>query len=228
MQSGGRTLQGRSTLRYVAPFALFMLLLGVLPSLSISTPFGVFLWLVILAPVCFICWPPGISVAPRRSTASIAIGVLVFVIWIGPDLLIPGYRNLPLFSNSLLGHVHSSLGESALRNPWILTGRSARAIFIVPIVEELFWRGWLMRWIINNDFEQVPLGAYAPSAFWITALLFASEHGSYWDVGLVTGVIYNLWMVRTKSLPDCMLTHGVTNGLLSAYVIAAGQWQYWQ
>ena len=85
-----------------------------------------------------------------------------------------------------------------------------------------------MRWLINNDFQKVPLGAYSPLAFSVTALLFASEHGPYWDVGLITGVIYNLWMIRTKSLPDCILMHAVTNGILSAYVIARGQWQYWQ
>lgn len=85
-----------------------------------------------------------------------------------------------------------------------------------------------MRWLINTDFRTVPLGTYSPFAFWMIAILFASEHGPYWDVGLVTGVIYNLWMIRSKSLADCILMHAVTNGLLSAYVIFASQWQYWQ
>ena len=85
-----------------------------------------------------------------------------------------------------------------------------------------------MRWLINTDFDKVPLGKYSPLAFWITALLFASEHGPYWDVGLITGVIYNLWMIRTRSLADCILMHAATNGILSAYVMATGQWQYWQ
>ena len=152
----------------------------------------------------------------------------MFVIWIGPELLVPSYRSLPLFSNSLLGHVHSSLPETALRSGWVLSWRTARAVVIVPIVEELFWRGWLMRWLINNDFERVPLGSYSPLAFWSSAALFASEHGPYWDVGLITGVVFNMWMIRTRSLADCVLMHAVTNGLLSAYVIAAGQWQYWQ
>ncbi len=47
------------------------------------------------------------------------------------------------------------------------------------------------------------------------AILFASEHGPYWDVGLITGVIYNWWMVRTKSVADCILMHAVTNAALS-------------
>jgi CAAX prenyl protease-like protein len=85
-----------------------------------------------------------------------------------------------------------------------------------------------MRWLINKDFWRVPLGMYTPFAFWLTAILFASEHGPYWDVGLVTGIIYNAWMIRTKSVADCVLMHAVTNALLSAYVMQTAQWQYWQ
>ena len=59
------------------------------------------------------------------------------------------------------------------------------------------------------------------------ALLFAAEHGPYWDVGLAAGVIFNLWMVRTKSLGDLILAHAVSNACLGAYVIAAGKWEYW-
>jgi uncharacterized protein len=54
------------------------------------------------------------------------------------------------------------------------TGLENRACAaIAPVVEELFWRAWLMRWLINSDFRKVPLGTYAPLAFWITAILFA-------------------------------------------------------
>ena len=85
-----------------------------------------------------------------------------------------------------------------------------------------------MRWIVNpHNFEKVPLGTFTRSSFWITALLFASEHGSVWDVGLLAGIFYNWWMIRTRNLWDCILAHSVTNGILAAYVIGGGQWQYW-
>ncbi len=101
---------------------------------------------------------------------------------------------------------------------------------IVPVVEELFWRGWLMRWLIDGGkFTRVPLRRlwHRSTSFWNVALLFASEHGTYWDVGLIAGVIFNFWMVRTKSLGDLILAHAVTNSCLSAYVVAAGKWEYW-
>ncbi|MEJ7606852.1 MAG: CAAX prenyl protease-related protein [Bryobacteraceae bacterium] len=97
----------------------------------------------------------------------------------------------------------------------------------MPIIEELFWRGWLMRWLIKPNFRMVPLGAFTASSLLITALLFASEHGPYWDVGLLAGLLYNWWMIRTRSLGDCVLSHAVTNACLSAYVIGTGNWQYW-
>jgi CAAX prenyl protease-like protein len=64
-------------------------------------------------------------------------------------------------------------------------------------------------------------------AFWVTAALFAAEHGPYWEVGLAAGIIYNWWMIRTRRLGDCILAHTVTNLALGLFVIRSGQWQYW-
>lgn len=214
--------------RYITPFVLFLLFLGVSPRLPLDPFWEAPLRVAALGTVCFVCWPREITLWPAEWLASSGIGVVVFLLWIAPDLLVPGYRSLPLFSNAIVGHVHSSLQAAALQSPWVLAWRTARAVLIVPAVEELFWRAWLMRWLINNDFRKVPLGTYAPLSFWLTAILFASEHGPYWDVGLLTGIIYNLWMIRSKSVADCILMHAVSNGLLSAYVVATGQWQYWQ
>ena len=100
-------------------------------------------------------------------------------------------------------------------------------LLLVPVLEELFWRGWLMRWLVDRDFEKIPLGTYVPQAFWIVAVLFASEHGSFWDVGLITGAVFNWWMVKRRNMWDCIIAHAVTNGVLAAYVIVGGHWEYW-
>ena len=170
---------------------------------------------------------PVIDLRVRHLGATLAIGILVFVVWIAPDLLIKGYRHFWLFDNAVVGKAATSLSATAITSWPVLALRMVRAVIIVPIVEELFWRAWLMRWLIDNDFENVPLGKYSAQAFWIVAVLFASEHGSYWDVGLAAGIIYNWWMVRTRSLGDLILAHAVTNGILGAYVIAFGKWEYW-
>jgi len=158
---------------------------------------------------------------------SFWVGVAVFAIWVAPDLLVPGWRSHWLFQNDITGSLKSSISEESLRDWFVLIVRSIRAIVIVPIVEELFWRGWLMRWLAGQDFQKVPLGTYEPRAFWITALLFAAEHGPYWEVGLLAGVVYNWLMVRTRSLTACILAHAVTNACLCLFVVATGRWEYW-
>ena len=158
---------------------------------------------------------------------AVLIGVLVFAVWIAPDLLFPAYRKHWLFENVITGSARTSLSLGARSHAGLLILRALRAALIVPVAEELFWRAWLMRWLISPDFRSVRLGAYTAKSFWMTALLFACEHGSYWEVGLAAGVIYNWWMVRTRSLGDLILAHAVTNACLSAYVIAAGKWEYW-
>ena len=211
---------------YVVPMAVFMLLLATGKHLGLGPleyPFRA----LILAAVLWIFSRRVIDLKAPHWIGSVLLGALVFVIWIAPDVLWPGYRESSIFQNALTGRVESSVPAEYRDLLGVRFWRSVRAVLLVPIIEELFWRGWLMRWLTNADFRSVPLGAATPTAFIVTALLFASEHGPYWDVGLLAGLAYNWWMVRTRSLGDCILAHGVTNGLLSGYVLANAQWQYW-
>ncbi|MCX7605590.1 MAG: CAAX prenyl protease-related protein [Bryobacteraceae bacterium] len=212
---------------YAAPFLYFLLCLAVLPKLGLPPRAELSLWLVSGFAVVFWLSRSVLDFRLRAPLASLAAGAAVFVLWIAPDLLVPGWRSHWMFSNALLGRPESSLSAAALSDPVALALRVARAVLLVPVVEELFWRGWLMRWLEREDFRQVPLGSYHARAFWITAALFALEHGSYWDVGFLAGAAYNAWMVRTKSLADLMLAHAVTNGCLSAYVLWSGRFEYW-
>jgi CAAX prenyl protease-like protein len=170
---------------------------------------------------------PVIDLRVRNIAASLLIGAAVFMVWVAPDILAPGYRHHWLFENVITGTARGTLTAGGRLDPLVLTLRAIRAVILVPIIEELFWRAWLMRWLIAPDFLKIPLGTYTAASFWLAAILFASEHGSYWDVGLAAGIAYNAWMVRVKSLGDLILTHAVTNACLSIYVIAAGKWEYW-
>lgn len=215
-------------LPYAGPFVLFLALLSVQKYL---TGIGIWqypLWIVLLTGSLWVWSRPVLSWRLVSPMASIGVGIAVFAIWIAPDYLFPGYRQSWLFQNSLFGTLQSSIPAEIREHPFVLFFRSLRAIVFVPILEELFWRGFLMRWLIHPRFTSIPLGAYDPKSFWVVAALFASEHGPYWDVGLLAGVAYNWWMIRTKSLADCILAHAVTNGVLCAFVIATQRWEYWQ
>ncbi len=216
----------RATVAYIAPFLAFVTLMTVERMIPVPPELLYPLRFVLIAALIGALSWPYLSFRPSAPVASIAVGIAVFLIWIGPDLLF-GYRHFWLFDNSLTGSAHSSLSPALKKNIPFLAMRTAGAALLVPVLEELFWRGWMMRWLIDKEFLKIPLGTYVPSAFWIVAILFASEHGPYWEVGLAAGVIYNWWVIRTKNLADCILAHAVTNAVLSIYVLFTDQWQYW-
>jgi CAAX prenyl protease-like protein len=215
-----------SAVAWAGPFVVFMVWLALDKYLPIANPGKEIVRdLVLLAAIL------GLSrrVLPTRAPhwlASIALGIGVCVLWIAPDALVPGWRAHWLFQNSITGHLKNSIAPSELTGLMMVL-RTARAALLVPVIEELFWRGWLPRWIQDPRIDRVPLGQYTTLAFWATALLFAAEHGPYWEVGLLCGIIYNWWMRRTRSLGDLIIVHAVTNLALSLYVIGTQRWEYW-
>jgi uncharacterized protein len=211
----------------VGPFAAFIAVMVIERAIPIPSGWLYPMRAVITLAALLLLSRPIIPWRPSQAIASVVLGVAVFAVWIGPDLLWPGFRTHWLFRNAILGAPDSTLPDELKGHTGFLTIRIFGSVGLVPIIEELFWRGWLMRWVIKPQFWKVPLGAYTPFSFWVTAVLFASEHGSYWDVGLLAGIIYNWWMLKTRNLADCILAHAVTNGCLAAYVLVWGQWQYW-
>ncbi|PYT29264.1 MAG: CAAX prenyl protease-related protein [Acidobacteria bacterium] len=216
-----------SALPYVAPFVVFIAFLAVdrFFPINIGAIYALRFAVVFAVLITVSRW-----VIPRNVVyplSSMLVGILVCAIWVAPDVLWPSYRQSWLFNNSLTGNPQSSLPAGVVTSIWFLLFRVLGSVVNVPLLEELFWRGWLMRWFIGKDFRKIPLGTYSPQSFWLVAMLFASEHGAYWDVGLLTGVVYNWWLVRTKSLGDCILCHAVTNACLAGWVLVRGQWQYW-
>lgn len=215
-------------LPYVAPFATFVAIMAIERATGLPDAWMYPLRALATLAVLLVFSRTALRSRPGRPLASAVLGAVVFVLWIGPDVCFgPGYRHFWLFQNSFTGAAASSIPGAMQTNPWFLILRTASCALLVPPVEELFWRGWAMRWLIAADFNKIPLGTYRAGAFWVVAVLFATEHGPYWEVGLATGVVYNWWIVRTRNLTDCMIAHAVTNGLLSVYILATHQFQYW-
>lgn len=213
---------------WVAPFAVFMALLALAPSLPFGQPWESLVRVgILIAVLVFVSGGVVRTLRVRHVVTSILLGLAVCAMWVAPDLLVPGWRTHWLFQNSITGTLKTSIPPAELANPLVVILRIARAALLVPIIEELFWRGWLPRWIVNNDWQKVPIGTYNTLAFVGTAVLFASEHGPYWEVGLLCGFIYNWWLWRTKSLGDVVLVHAVTNGALSAFVLVSGHYESW-
>lgn len=208
---------------YVLPFAVFLLFLTIRPFARVPQ------WAQ-FATECAILLTVSRSAlkqAPAKPVASLFIGLIVFFVWIAPDQLFSEWRSLPVFHNAVVGAAAATTSNSQRVDVVFLLFRVLNSVIAIPLLEELFWRGFLMRRLIDRDFQSVPLGAYRASAFWAVAVLFAAEHGPYWDVGLIAGIVYNAWMWRTRNLWDCVLAHATTNACLAWYVIHWHQWQYW-
>ena len=151
----------RATAAYIAPFLVFVGVMTIEKSLSLPRAYGYPLRFVLsLAAIVFLS-RGYVSFRPSAPLASIGIGVLVLIIWVAPDQLF-GYRHHWLFENSVTGKAASSLPAELQGNIAFLILRSISSFALVPVLEELFWRGWLMRWLIDRNFLKVPLGTYDP------------------------------------------------------------------
>jgi CAAX prenyl protease-like protein len=155
---------------------------------------------------------------PFVTLISILSGIVVFVFWIHMDF------------------PFATIGSPQGFNPDIFHGNAMRifmtatrlfgAALVVPVMEELFWRSFLIRYIVDQDFSKVPMGLFTWSSFLITAILFGLEHNLFL-AGIMAGIAYNLVLYFSRSISHCIVAHAVTNLALGIYVISSGKWYFW-
>jgi len=215
-------------LKHILPFGTFLVLTGLTPLI----PGGV-VWIYPLK-TCLVgflllwFWHAYPEIQVRRVLKPIPIlftliiGIGVFAIWILPDLL--GWH-YPRLGESSGFNPYEKLGSRRWAIVWI-GFRLLGAAVVVPVMEELFWRSFLLRYLIHPNFKQVSIGAFSWLSFGATVLLFGVEHNR-WLVGMVAGILYNLLLYRTKSVFVCILAHAITNLALGVYVLMTHQWMYW-
>jgi CAAX prenyl protease-like protein len=132
-----------------------------------------------------------------------------------------------LFNNSIVGAPKSSLPGGAKASAAFILFRLLSSVVNVPILEELFWRGWLMRWLISKDFQKIPLGATVGAVLLAGGCAFRLRARLLLGCGINHRRSVQLVDDADESLADCRLAHAVTNACLAAYVLTQGQWQYW-
>lgn len=217
----------REAVPFIVPFVVLVALIPASGLLGWPVRLELLVRLVLPALALAFYWRRLPAFRVERPIGSAFVGLAVFAVWVAPDLSIPGWRQHWLFQNPVFGRLGVSMPPESLGNPLDLLLRVLRATAVVAVAEEIFWRGWFMRWLVRDDFETVPIGFYQAKAFWLTAIFFAVEHGPYWEVGLAAGLIYNWWAIRSKSLGDLILAHGLTNAALALFVILTRRWEYW-
>ncbi len=110
---------------------------------------------------------------------------------------------------------------------WPLTLiRIAGSAFVIGIIEEFFWRGWLYRWMLGKNFLKVDPGTYDRFVFLTVALVFGLEHKE-WLAGFGAGLAYAWLYLKTRDIWATALAHALTNFLLGWYVIWADAYYFW-
>ena len=145
-------------------------------------------------------------------------GIMVLIIWIFP------YPNW-LGGGDTQGFNPFS-GDSDLSAFFWMSVRISGAVLLVPVMEELFWRSFVMRWFDKEDFLKVLPETISGYAFVGSACLFALEH-HLWLAGLFAGLVYGELYKTYKNLWIPVFAHAVTNALLGLYVVTTEHWQYW-
>ena len=163
---------------------------------------------------------------------ALAVGVGVFVLWVAPECAVPSaWRDFYLqWAVMPWGEAPDLSGGGAYAPAvcgWTLTAmRLAGAAFVISIIEEFFWRGFVYRWLLGRDFTKVSLQTLHVGLFIAVAVVFGFEHHR-WLVGILAGLAYGGLTVRTGSIWPAVWAHATTNLLLGGYVLATGSYAFW-
>jgi CAAX prenyl protease-like protein len=115
--------------------------------------------------------------------------------------------------------------EPAGRWAWIAT-RVAGSCLVIPLVEELAFRGFLLPWLVSPDFEKVPARAWTWPALLLSSLAFGALH-QQWLVGTAAGLTFAAARLYRGRLGDAVLAHALCNTGVAAAVLLGGRWDLW-
>ena len=217
---------------YVAPFVLYLLGTSLAAQVPNHYPLAYAAVVGIVGIVtCWLLRGRRIVVPHWRVAEAVGVGLVGIAIWIGlselrleesvmnylPDWLRPGKRSSFDPFQELATPV-SAWSFIAVR----LIGLSV----LVPVAEELFWRGFLLRWIISEDWQGVPVGKYQTTSFLVVTILFTLAHPE-WLAAACYCVLLNGLLYWKRDLWLCIVAHGVSNLVLGIYILSTNAWGLW-
>jgi len=187
-----------------------------------------------IAAILFVL--PGYRQFPLHISAlAVVVGVVGVVLWIWICSLQLEPRLLaPLGLDALLG-----LGDRPAYNPleqlqanpaWAYTFLAIRFVglaLVVPVIEEFFLRGFVMRFVQGDQWWEVPFGQVTPLAVVVGTAVPMLMHPGELLAAFVWFSLVTWLMIRTRNIWACVAAHAVTNLLLGIYVVTQNQWQLW-
>ena len=206
----------------VVPFAVFAALTALQGTLGEPSRYWFYLAKTVVgAWLLWGVWPVVSEMRWRLSWEAVVAGVGVFALWVGLD---PWYPKLGGAGRSWNPF---EAFDDANSLAWVfVVVRLLGSVFVVPPLEEVFYRSFMYRYLRKADFESVPLAAFHVLAFLATSAVFGLTHRE-WLAGILCGVTYQGLVCWKGRLGDAMTAHAITNLLLGAWVVAKGAWQFW-
>ena len=150
------------------------------------------------------------------SWLSALLGVLVGAAWVA-WLAWEGAPTSPL------GTALSAL-PPVDRAAWLAV-RITGSVLVIPLVEELAFRGFLLPWLVSPDFEKVSPRAWTWSAVILSSLAFGAIH-QHWILGTLAGMVFAAARLYRGRLSDAVLAHAVANAVVAAAALS-GRWGLW-
>ena len=209
---------------YVLPTIVF----GILTAVEGYAPRAYYVWLY-LAKVCLVtaalvvCRGSWRDISPSAKVlpAAVLVGLAVFAQWI----ILDKWISYPRLGSRSGFNPFEEIVSPTLRMVF-LSARLYGLVLMVPLMEEIFWRSFLLRYLTDPDFLKVAQGAFSWTAFLVVAIAFGVSHPE-WPVAVITACAYALLLRRTRSLFGCVVAHVISNLSLAAYVLVTGEWSYW-
>lgn len=152
------------------------------------------------------------------SWIPVAIGFAVFAAWVAVDLVLFGDAEAPR------ARMPEDLPAS-FAYLWIAF-RFVGSVLTVPIAEELAFRGYLLRKLVDRDFERVPATRFTWMSFIASSVLFGLMHRS-WIAGSLAGAAFALAVYHRGRVTDAIVAHATANLLIALSVIGFGWWRLW-
>jgi uncharacterized protein len=208
----------------VVPFVIFLILTTLQGKFGESSKYWLYLAKTLVG--LWLIWlmrPYVLEMRWKISWEGVAVGFGVFGLWIGLDGLYPRFGG----SGGGSWNPHEMFGLNTALAWTFIAVRIAGSAFVVPPLEEVFYRSFVYRYLIRPEFENEPLGRFDLKAFLITAIIFGVVHPNDWLAGILCGLAYQGLVVWKQRLGDAMTAHAVTNFLLGIWVVWKGAWQFW-
>ena len=171
-------------------------------------------------------WPFYTRIRWTHLRIGALVGLLGTFVWVGTEYLCQ-HVGLTSRPNPTEFYIPDVMLDARWKIWGYLCVRVVGPTLVVPVMEELFFRDFLMRVLIRGShFEDVPVGAWTWLSFLGMCILFGMNHGREWPEGVLYGAMMGVLLIRTKSLGSCIVAHAVTNWTLYLYVIYRGDWQF--